>query len=141
MVSLTKSRKIPTRKMLPLFFEFVIRATPTDAAYRHATGLGIEAQMARIKALWAVNSPNSFGQVALSSLEISLMAGNMPPERVDSIIGHFCDQGLDQLDFLCVHVHCLICACGGSRGSVAGSFGAISCAGGTKLYAACAWFM
>ena len=56
-----------------------------------------------MKSLWLLNSPNSFGQITLSTLEISLRAGRMDDKSIKRIITHFMGEAkecLDVLDFV-----------------------------------------
>ena len=54
----------------------------------------------KLKSLWLLNSPNSFGMISLSTLEITLIAGRMDQNSIASIIGHFNNLGCEELDVL-----------------------------------------
>ena len=53
-----------------------------------------------LKSLWVVNSPNTFGQIALSTLEISLRAGRMDDTSIRRIVNHFMSEAKESLDVL-----------------------------------------
>ena len=54
----------------------------------------------KMKSMWILNSPNSFGCISLSTLEITLRAGRMDRDNIRRIIDHFRSNGRDELDIL-----------------------------------------
>ena len=60
----------------------------------------VEELKAKMKSIWLLNNPNAFGQISLSTLEITLRAGRMDKANIGRIISHFGALGREELDLL-----------------------------------------
>jgi len=85
---------------------FVNRVVPKSVAESGATkalnkpkAAGVETE--RLKAMWALNSPDASGRISLETLEISMKAGRMDEEASARILNHFRnDLKWESLDFI-----------------------------------------